>query len=174
MNNLQSDNSEALSQILPACFEDIERILAIYDIAKQYMRDSGNPNQWRGTYPDRETLEQDISKKQLYVYKQAGVIHGVFVFFLEEEPTYAYIEGKGWCNDAPYGTIHRIAGDGTIKGLFEKCMEFCKSKIDNIRVDTHHDNHTMQHVVEKYGFQKCGIIYLKNGDPRIAYQYCER
>ena len=24
--------------------------------------------------------------------------------------------------------------------------------------------------LEKYGFKKCGIIYLANGDPRIAYQ----
>lgn len=157
--------------ITPATTADLDRILEIFDIAKQYMRDSGNPNQWNSAYPDRDTLEKDIGKQQLYVYRQSGVIHAVFVLLLGEEPTYAYIEGEGWLNDEPYGTVHRIASDGTIKGIFAKCMEFCKTKIQNIRIDTHHDNHTMQHLAEKYGFTKCGIIYLKNGSPRIAYHY---
>lgn len=159
------------TEITLATDTDLDRILEIYDIAKQYMRDSGNPNQWNSSYPDRETLEKDIAKQQLYVYKQAGVIHAVFVLLLGEEPTYAYIEGGGWPNSEPYGTIHRIAGDGKIKGIFEKCLEFCKTKVQNIRIDTHHDNHTMQHLAEKYGFVKCGIIYLKNGSPRIAYHF---
>jgi len=28
----------------------------------------------------------------------------------------------------------------------------------------------MQHVIEKYGFTYCGIIYLASGDERLAYQ----
>ncbi len=28
----------------------------------------------------------------------------------------------------------------------------------------------MQHILTKYGFQRCGIIYVKNGTERIAYQ----
>jgi len=28
----------------------------------------------------------------------------------------------------------------------------------------------MQHCIEKYGFTYCGIIYLSNGDERLAYQ----
>jgi hypothetical protein len=28
----------------------------------------------------------------------------------------------------------------------------------------------MQHVVEKHGFSRRGIIFLANGDPRIAYE----
>ena len=30
---------------------------------------------------------------------------------------------------------------------------------------------SMRHTLEKNGFRRCGIIYLKSGDPRIAYQY---
>ena len=40
----------------------------------------------------------------------------------------------------------------------------------NIRVDTHRDNKVMQHILTKQGFQRCGIIYVKNGTERIAYQ----
>ena len=28
----------------------------------------------------------------------------------------------------------------------------------------------MQHILEKQGFVRCGIIYVANGTPRIAYQ----
>ena len=154
-----------------ACMEDLERILQIYEIAKEYMRKSGNPHQWNGTYPDRDTLEQDIRRGQLYVYLQDEVIHGVFVMQVGEEPTYAFIEEGNWLNSASYITIHRLAGDGTEKGIFEKCLAFCKAKAGNSRIATHHDNHTMQHLAEKSGFQRCGIIHLANGAPRIAYQY---
>ena len=43
------------------------------------------------------------------------------------------------------------------------------SQIDNIRIDTHRDNKPMRHLLEKYGFTYCGIIYLLNGDERL---YC--
>lgn len=39
-----------------------------------------------------------------------------------------------------------------------------------MRIDTHADNHIMQHVIEKAGFQRCGIIFTDDGTPRIAYQ----
>lgn len=29
----------------------------------------------------------------------------------------------------------------------------------------------MQAAIEKYGFQKCGIIYVRDGAERIAYDY---
>lgn len=50
-------------------------------------------------------------------------------------------------------------------------MEFCKGRWGNLRIDTHADNHTMQHLIQKHGFQKCGIVYVEDGTPRIAYQY---
>jgi len=160
----------ATENVLLAKEEDLPRIMEIYDIAKAYMRASGNPNQWNGAYPDPETLRTDIEKQRLYVYKKDGRIHGVFMLLLEEEPTYSYIEDGSWREETPYGTIHRLAGDGEVKGLFAKCVAFCEKKVPYLRADTHFDNHTMQHLLEKNGFERRGIIYLKNGDPRIAYQ----
>lgn len=160
----------ATENILLAKEEDLPRIMEIYDIAKAYMRANGNPNQWNGAYPDPETLRTDIEKQRLYVYKKDGRIHGVFMLLLEEEPTYAYIEDGSWREERPYGTIHRLAGGGEVRGLFAKCVAFCEKKVPYLRVDTHFDNHTMQHLLEKNGFERRGIIYLKNGDPRIAYQ----
>ena len=163
------ENDEA-EEIVTAKEADLPRILEIYDIAKAYMGANGNPNQWNGAYPDLETLRTDIEKQRLYVYKKDGRIHGVFMLLLEEEPTYAYIEGGSWREETPYGTIHCLSGDGEVKGLFAKCVAFCEKKVPYLRADTHFDNHTMQHLLEKNSFERRGIIYLKNGDPRIAYQ----
>lgn len=41
----------------------------------------------------------------------------------------------------------------------------------SIRIDTHADNKTMQHLIEADGFTRCGIIYIADGTPRIAYQW---
>ena len=158
--------------IRPAKYEDLPRILEIYAIGRAYMRSTGNMQQWAGGYPQEEVLRDDIEKKQLFVCEENGILHGVFAFILGEDPTYGYIDGS-WPNQKPYGTIHRIASDGTVKGLVAMAKDFGRNFIDEIRIDTHHDNHTMQHVVTKNGFKRCGIIYLENGDPRIAYQWSE-
>jgi len=97
-----------------------------------------------------------------------NIIHGVFYFYIGADPTYGIIEDGRWRSETPYGTIHRIAGDGS-GGILAAAVAFAKSKINHIRIDTHHDNKIMQHAVVKQGFQRSGIIYLENGSPRIAY-----
>ncbi|KPU42971.1 hypothetical protein OXPF_34020 [Oxobacter pfennigii] len=156
-----------------AKYEDLDKIMDIYAIARKYMADNGNVMQWGETYPEREMLEDDIMNKQLFVYEEGDKIHGVFAFMIGPDETYSYIEKGSWKNNDLYGTIHRIAGDGAVKGIFSQCLDFCKERISNLRIDTHNDNHTMQHLIEKYGFEKCGIIYVQDGTPRIAYQYVE-
>ena len=84
------------------------------------------------------------------------------------------LEDGGWLNNKPYGASHRIAGNGTVKGVFREALDFSKSRMNNLRIDTHADNRTMQHLIEKSGFQKCGIVYMDDGSPRIAYQYTSR
>ena len=38
------------------------------------------------------------------------------------------------------------------------------------RADTHADNKIMQHLLEKNGFTRCGVIHVADGSPRFAYQ----
>jgi len=160
--------------ILPATMQDLDEIMKIYEIAKAYMKAKGNPNQWNGAYPEREMLAEDIDKQQLYVCKSDNKVQAVFAFIIGDDPTYAYIEDGEWLNAQPYGTIHRIASRGEVKGIFKKCLDFCLEKIRDIRIDTHEDNKVMQHLLDKHGFQKCGIIYLQSGAKRLAYQYCTK
>lgn len=158
-------------QIRPAERTDLDRIENVYTAARAFMRASGNKRQWVNGYPQRELLEADIGQGRLFVIEEGGVIHGVFAFILGDDPTYAYIEDGQWPNSKPYGTIHRIGTDGTIKGAVKAARDFALQYTDEVRADTHEDNLPMQHVLAKNGFVRCGIIYLENGDPRIAYQY---
>ena len=162
-----------IKEIRPARLEDLDEILKIYDHAKKFMAQTGNPTQWAGSYPQRELLEEDIENGGLYVVTENGGICGVFYFVIGPDPTYAVIENGAWHSDRTYGTIHRIAGNGT-GGLFGAALEFCRSQIDYLRIDTHDDNKVMQHVVTKHGFEACGIIYTDDGSPRIAYDRLER
>ena len=107
------------------------------------------------------------------IYDETG-IHGVFALFDGAEPTYAHIEEGEWLNDEPYVTIHRLAGDGRVHGLFQCAAEHCKLLSPNVRVDTHANNTTMQRLIEKSGFKKCGIIHVRDGSPRIAYHWTAR
>lgn len=150
--------------------KDLARMLEIYAYARNFMAENGNPHQWGDEgYPKIELLEDDIEKGISYVMEEHGDICGVFTFIIGEDPTYAYIEDGQWLNGKLYGTIHRIAGDGSRKGLLEECVKFCETQIDNLRIDTHHDNKVMQHLIPKCGFTECGIIYVADGSPRKAY-----
>lgn len=155
-------------QIRTAKTEDLPRIEAIYAYARKFMAETGNPHQWGTTTPQTSQLIDDIAKGDLYVLTHGETIHAVFYFWIGEDPTYGIIQDGRWRSDAPYGTIHRIAGDGS-GGVLAAAVAFGKTKINHIRIDTHHDNKIMQKAIAKQGFQRAGIIHLQNGDPRIAY-----
>ena len=147
---------------------DLSKIMEIYAGAREFMKNTGNPNQWRNAHPSGQLLEQDIRKGNLYVLSGEGEIHGVFAFILGEDPTYRVIQGNGWRSSVPYGTIHRIAGDGS-GGILHACVGFCRKQIGYLRIDTHEDNRVMQGALKKEGFVPCGIIHIADGSPRIAY-----
>lgn len=154
--------------------EDIETIMNIYAYARSVMKQTNNPTQWKDSYPSKALIEEDIRNQYSYVgIDNEGEVHCVFAFIRGIDPTYEYIEGGHWLNNEPYGTIHRIASDGKIKGVFNYCMEFCRQEMDNLRIDTHADNTIMQRQIEKNGFIKCGIIYVEDKSPRLAYQWVQ-
>ena len=86
------------------------------------------------------------------------------------DPTYARIDGGHWLNDEPYYVIHRIASSPKAHGVMREVLRFAFTMTDNIRIDTHRDNQTMRRLLAHYGFTECGIIYLANGDERLAFQ----
>ena len=94
-----------------------------------------------------------------------------FAFIPGPDPTYAQIYDGQWIDDeAPYYVIHRIAALTTARGVMQTVLDYAFTQTDNIRIDTHRDNVIMRHLMLKYGFTYCGIIYLANGDERLAFQ----
>lgn len=151
--------------------QDLPSILRVYEIARKFMAENGNPSQWGNTFPPEEMLKEDIEKQQLYVYTNENLIHGVFAFIPGNDPAYDYIENGSWRSAAPYSAIHRIASDGTERGVFTTCIIYCKQQSPHLRIDTHENNEVMKHLIEKNGFIKCGTIYVEDGSSRIAFDY---
>lgn len=149
--------------------DDLPRILEVIAAARAYMRAGGNTVQWTGGYPSAELLLGDIERGELYVEESDGRVTGCFTFITRPEPTYAEIEGE-WPDSRPYGTIHRLASDGSRPGLARRCIAFCRGKIPRLRADTHEANKTMRHILERAGFRYCGVIRVADGTPRLAYQ----
>ena len=156
--------------IRKAQWDDLNRIEEIFSYARKFMKENGNPEQWKDDKPSMDKVKEDIRNGDFYVVESDGKAVAVFAFPIGIEPTYLYIEDGQWLDDAPYGTIHRIASDGTVKGIFETALHFVERFHVDIRIDTHKDNKVMQHVIEKNGFHKCGIIFIEDGSERLAYQ----
>lgn len=154
--------------IRKAQYKDLDTIDKIFYFAKKYMRENGNLQQWAKQYPNHDDVIKDMEKDAAYVVESDNRVVAYFAYIEGIEPTYINIEGK-WLNDSEYGTIHRIATDGSIKGIFEYVIAYLVKKGKDIRIDTHADNKTMLHLVEKCGFEYCGIIYVADGTPRLAF-----
>lgn len=157
--------------IRPAQPDDMAAIMRVIEAAKGIMRSSGNMHQWIDGYPSEEVIRADMSSKAGFVMETGGEVVAYFAFLPSPEPTYATIYDGQWLDDTqPYHVVHRIASYPYVHGVFRDIMDYCFAIDSNIRIDTHRENSIMQHVVTMYGFAYCGIIYLKNGDERLAYQ----
>jgi hypothetical protein len=161
-------------EIRRATAQDHQRIMEIYRAAQDFMIQTGNPHQWGHFYPESSLIEKDIENGVCHVICEDDDVHGVFALMEGPDPTYRYIEGGNWLNDAPYLVIHRIAGDGQVHGLVTHAAEYAKGLSANVRVDTYHENVIMQRQISKNGFVKCGTIYLEDGSPRIAYHWAKK
>ena len=151
--------------------EDIPRLQALFSHARSFMLETGNPSQWTAAYPSEELLRKDIGSRDSYVVEdEKQTVIATFVLRCGIDPTYDVIYEGRWLNDAPYATIHRIASDGTRKGILNLAMQFALLNYNNIRIDTHRDNQVMRNAITKEGFVYCGVIHCWNGDERVAYQ----
>jgi len=148
---------------------DTNRIFEIYEYARAYMKAHGNPYQWGDDRPEKSLTKDDIKNQRCYVMEDEGHIFACFVFTIGFEKAY---EAK-FPSKVEYGVIHRVASDGSKRGIVERIVDFAKGKENLIRIDTHEDNKTMQKAIERQNFKRLGIIYLEDGSPRILYELKE-
>ena len=156
--------------IRKATIEDLETILLLIDEGRSKMIAEGNENQWSGGRPSREMFIKDITEGVCHLVVLDGKPVATFALIEGPDPTYARIYDGEWQNANPYFVIHRVASMAGVHGIMRAVLDYAFTLTDTIRIDTHEDNRTMRALLEKYGFVYCGVIFLENGDPRLAFQ----
>ena len=154
---------------------DFPQLMKIYSRAREFMAQTGNPNQWGpNKWPPEELIHQDIKEENSYVcVDDDDQILGTFYIVQGEEidPTYRVIQDGDWMDDSAYGVVHRLAASGTEEGVGAFCLNWAFEQCKHLRVDTHPENKVMQNLLSKLGFTKCGIIYVvQDPHPRLAYE----
>lgn len=105
---------------------DLAAIMPIFDKARAFMAASGNSRQWINGYPQQELIEKEIESGHCYVCTdETQRVVATFCFIKGPDPTYTLIEKGSWRNDKPYYVIHRLASDGSHKGIARLCINWC-------------------------------------------------
>jgi GNAT superfamily N-acetyltransferase len=134
-------------------------------------------DQWQNGYPSDEIILQDIARQRTYVATVEENVVAMASVFFNDEPTYDKILDGKWLSTGTFVAVHRMAVDNRFKQrgmasfIFEQVEAMCRRNgIDSFKVDTHQDNLPMRSFLEKHGFTYCGIIFLRDGNGRVAYE----
>ena len=90
-----------------ARLNDIALCYEIIREGRAFQKEQGF-EQWTETYPNQDTILNDIQSQKGYVIKSNGVIAGYMCIDFSGEPAYADIKGE-WRSDTPYAVVHRMA-----------------------------------------------------------------
>lgn len=169
------DKDFSLLSVRQAVAADVPALLDVFAQARRFMAENGNPTQWADGYPDAVLVESDVAAGHCFVVEYDGLgVVGTFCLVEGEDPTYAVIEDGHWLDDDAYATIHRLASRGVCGGVARTAVEWSMTRCANLRIDTHADNAPMLGFLQKAGFTRCGIIYCRDGTPRVAFQRHDR
>ena len=158
-----------------ATVQDIPGILSLFEQAREYFRMNGI-DQWQDGYPDEEALDEDLKAGCGWTFYNEGKLCAYAAIIDAEDENYREMVSGQWISDRPYFVIHRIAVSNDCKGqgLAGQIFRFGSElypQFDSVRIDTHEDNKSMRHCLEKNGFEYCGVIRLqRDGALRVAYE----
>lgn len=164
-------------KLISATTHELSAIMEIIGHAQAYLASLGI-DQWQNGYPNEEVIKKDIANGETYVVLDNTTVMATAMFSTRGEPTYKKILGQ-WLTDAnaEYGVIHRMAvhdcyrSKGVAKFIFMTFESYLKERgINSMRIDTHQDNIGMQQLLNRMGYIYCGIIYLADGNRRLAYE----
>lgn len=165
-------------KLTPTKNENLQSIIEVVKDAQVYLA-SLNIDQWQDGYPNEAAILKDIANQESFiVHSESNEIIATAMFTTKSEPTYAIIDGAWLTNEnGMYGVIHRMAvanqyrKQGIAKFIFSECEQKLKdTEVASMRIDTHEDNKGMQQLLKKLGYSYCGVIFLGNGDKRLAFE----
>lgn len=160
-------------EIRKANIKDYTAVCKLLQMGRENIKSLGI-DQWQNGDPSEDDLKNDIENGTLYVADEGAKILGMcFIGFYESD--YDYIYWGNW-QSGGYAVMHRVAvdtnarGKGVFSALIGKAYELAKIKgKTQIRIDTHRGNVNMQRALANNKFKRSGVIYLKNGDERVAF-----
>ena len=162
-------------KIRKSSVSDINNLLEIFDEARKTIATLGI-DQWQNGYPSFDVVREDISLSRSYAVEIDESVCGTFVM-MENEPTYDKIYEGEWLGNEDYIAIHRVAisvrcrGRGISTSIIDCAASYARFLgRSSLRIDTHEGNVVMRRMLEKHGFEYCGVIYLENGEARVAYE----
>ena len=163
-------------KLTKASEHDIPQIMNIIKKAQNYFKEN-QINQWQNNYPNTQTIEQDIHNGYSYVLVEDETILATVSISFDGEKNYEKIEDGAWLTNGEYAVIHRLAVKNSQKGkgissfIIKIIENMCLERgITSIKIDTHKQNTSMQKLLHKNNYQYCGIIYVADQSPRVAYE----
>lgn len=146
---------------------DINELMNVYKYARIRMIEEGNLTQWDNEVIFKEELIHYINQGVLYKVIKNNEIVGCFAYILGGDKAYNIINGK-WLNNNEYITVHKIMSKYTKLGIGSFMINYVKQmmindNLNDIKIDTHKNNKTMNKFLVNNGFKYCGTISL-NGD----------
>lgn len=159
-----------------ATMNDLDDIMVVINEAIAFLKECGI-DQWQNGNPNINLVIDDINNGRGHVLVDEEGIYGYVDLLLTGEPTYDVPVSGAFKYNEPYATMHRTAisnrkrGMGLASFMINECAKKCKELgYGYIRIDTHHDNKRMRHVIEREGFEAVAEIILTDGTYRIAYE----
>ena len=152
-------------KIRKAQTSDLDNIMKMYKSCVAGMLKNGI-DQWDDTYPNTETIAQDLESQTYYVAEENGKIIGGINIDKNQDPTYLDINWQDASNQ--FLVVHRLGvkegnwGDGIGKSLMIFTEELVKKKdLKSIRLDTYSGNPKAMEFYIRLGYRELGAINLK-------------
>lgn len=147
--------------------EDLDSIMSMFTEAINEMN-KNHIYQWDSVYPDRDTLEDDIKKKQLYIGLHEGEVVSAYV--LNKECDEEYVNGAWECDDSTYCVLHRLCVNPTYQNkkvgtstVIHLENQLKNMGVESIRLDAFTLNPYAVKMYEKLGYSKVGYADLRMG-----------
>ena len=161
-------------KLIKAQIKDIDLIMNFINDGKEFLKSQGI-DQWQGEYPNRQSIVDDIEKEIGYLISSGNVAVGYCCVDFSGESAYDDLIGE-WLDSEPYAVLHRLAvsSEHRSKGFADVAFSLAEKLttekgVFSIKIDTHEENKTMRHLLEKNGYTYCGKVTYPQGD-RIAFQ----
>jgi GNAT superfamily N-acetyltransferase len=135
-------------------------------------------DQWQNGYPAENVMRDDIANGYSFVLtNDEGEVAAIASLIYNNEPSYDKIYDGRWLSNGDFIAVHRMAVAEKFrkKGIASQLLKEIEKQaviknIPSFKIDTHEGNIPMRRTLERNGFKYCGRIFLRDGNPRVAYE----